>query len=138
MLHTGLPSNCYGDNTAPRGSAPPNLEQLQPTCGVTTTTTNSDNTLLAQVECDSRLAPCPAGANYPPQTGVHLQALPQGLPTMANPCAGVPSNAWCPSGGSSGSSLGNPPAGGHGHAQARSRRAAAAGYLRTGAVRAQA
>ena len=113
VVHAGLPSNCYADNTAPRGSAPPNLEQLQPTCGVTTTTTNSDNTLLAQVECDSRLAPCPAGANYPSQTGVHLAPLPGGLPTMANPCTGVPSNAWCPSGGSTGSSLGVP-AGGRG------------------------
>ncbi len=106
LLHSGLPSNCYGDNTAPRGSAPPNLEQLQPTCGVTSTTTNADNTLVAQVECDSRLAACPAGANYPAQTGVRLKALPEGLPTMADPCAGVPSNAWCPSGGSSGSASG--------------------------------
>ena len=53
---------------------PPNLEQLQPTCGVTSTSTNSDNTLLAQVECDTRLATCPPGATYPPQTGVHLGA----------------------------------------------------------------
>ena len=78
---------------------------------MTTTTTNTDNTLLAQVECDSRLAPCPAGAHYPAQTGVQLAPLPQGLPTMANPCAGVPSNAWCPSGGSAGSSLRSPRAG---------------------------
>ncbi len=113
MLHAGLPSNCYADNTAPRGSAPANLEQLQPTCGVTTTTTNVDATLVTQVECDSRLAPCPAGSRYPPQTGVHLAPLPQDLPTMADPCAGVPPNAWCPSGGSSGSSLG-PATGGQG------------------------
>jgi hypothetical protein len=130
VVHTGLPSNCYADNTAPVGSVPANLEQLQPTCGVPSTATNTDGTLVAQVECDSRLATCPAGANYPPQTGVRLQALPEGLPTMANPCAGVPSNAWCPSGGSSGSSLGNPPAGGHGHAQARAAAGPAAGYQR--------
>jgi hypothetical protein len=136
VLHAGLPSNCYADNTAPRGSAPPNLEQLQPTCGVTTTTTNSDNTLLAQVECDSRLAPCPAGANYPSQTGVHLTPLPGGLPTMADPCAGVPSNAWCPSGGSSGSSLGVPAGGsgpggrGHGGTGRATAPALALGYLR--------
>jgi hypothetical protein len=129
VLHTGLPSNCYGGNTAPRGSAPANLEQLQPTCGVTTTTTNGDNALVAQVECDSRLAPCPAGANYPPQTGVRLQALPTGLPTMANPCAGVPSNPWCPSGGN-GSALGPPlrSHGGGGHHLAGL--TVAAGYLR--------
>ena len=94
---------------AAAGARRPNLEQLQPICGVTTTTTNADNTLLAQVECDSRLAPCPAGANYPAQTGVRLAPLPRGLPTMANPSAGVPSNAWCPSGGSAGSSLPSPP-----------------------------
>jgi hypothetical protein len=111
VLHAGLPSNCYADNTAPRGSAPPNLEQLHPTCGGTTTTTNNDGNLVTQVECDSRLAACPAGAMYPPQTGVHLAPLPLGLPTMADPCAGVPSNAWCPSGGSTASSFGAPTGG---------------------------
>jgi hypothetical protein len=104
VIHTGLPSNCYANNTAPRGSVPANLEQLQPTCGVTTTSTNLEGTLVTQVECDSRLAACPAGSNYPPQTGVTLAPLPQALPTMADPCAGVPSNAWCPS--SSGTSGG--------------------------------
>ena len=88
------------------GSAPPNLEQLQPTCGVTSTSTNSDNTLLAQVECDTRLATCPPGATYPPQTGVHLAPLPADLPTMTNPCSGVPTNAWCSASSSAGSSLG--------------------------------
>ena len=105
LLHAGLPSNCYADNNAPNGSAPPNLEQLQPTCGVTSTSTNSDNTLLAQVECDTRLATCPPGSTYPPQTGVHLAPLPANLPTMADPCSGVPANVWCPTGGSSASSL---------------------------------
>jgi hypothetical protein len=106
VVHAGLPSNCYAENTAPRGSAPANLEQLQPTCGVTTTTTNGDSTLVTQVECDARLFPCPPGSRYPPQTGVHLEPLPKGLPTMADPCAGVPANEWCSSGGSS---LGTPP-----------------------------
>ena len=93
VLHAGLPSNCYADNAAPGGSAPPNLEQLQPTCGVTTTSTNGDNTLVAQVECDSRLAACPAGATYPPQTGVHLAPLPAGCrpwPTRAPACRRTP------------------------------------------------
>jgi hypothetical protein len=115
VLRAGLPSNCYAGNNAPRGSAPANLEQLQPKCGVPSTSTNLDGALLSQVECDSRLATCPAGSNYPAQTGVRLQAPPTGLPTMANPCAGVPSNAWCP-GGSSGSSLG---AAAHRHGAAR-------------------
>ena len=96
---------------------------------MTTTTTNSDNTLLAQVECDTRLAACPAGANYPPQTGVHLEPMPQGLPTMANPCAGVPSNAWC---SSSGSSARPRPGRRHG-ALRRPQLAVAAAYRRAGA-----
>ena len=111
VLHTGLPSNCFTDNTAPGGSAPANLEQLQPVCGVTTTTTNGDSTLVGQVECDARLLPCPPDAKYPSQTGVRLAPLPRGLTTMSNPCAGVPSNAWCASSNSSGSSLGTPKGG---------------------------
>jgi hypothetical protein len=106
VLHSGLPSNCYVGNTAPNGSSPVNLEQLQPTCGVMTTATNTDNELVAQVECDARLAACPPGATYPPQTGVVLEPVPQNLPTMANPCAGVPANAWCSSGRPVGSALG--------------------------------
>jgi hypothetical protein len=98
VLHSGLPSNCYADNTAPLGSAPANLAQLQPKCGVKSSAANLDDTLVTQVECDTRLAPCPAGANYPPQTGVQLERFPEGLPTMADPCAGVPANAWCTSG----------------------------------------
>ena len=65
VLHSGLPSNCFTDNTAPGGSAPANLEQLQPVCGVTTTTTNGDSTLVGQVECDARLLPCPPDSKYP-------------------------------------------------------------------------
>jgi hypothetical protein len=113
VINGGLPSNCYADNTAPIGSAPANLEQLQPKCGVKATATNLDDTLVTQVECDSRLAPCPAGANYPAQTGVRLEPFPRGLPTMPNPCAGVPTNSWCSSGRPVGSSLGGPAHPGH-------------------------
>ena len=143
VLHSG-PAVATATPTTPRprGSAPPNLEQLQPTCGVTTTTTNTDGTLVAQVECDSRLAACPAGANYPPQTGVHLAPLPHGLPTMADPCAGVPANAWCPSGGSTGSSLGRPggsdapqPASGRPRRRPSPRATAAGGVDRSGLSR---
>ncbi len=104
VLHAGLPSNCYADNAAPAGSSPANLEQLQPTCGAPSTATNLDNELVAQVECDSGLATCPAGASYPAKTAVKLAPIPSGLPTMPNPCAGVPSNPWCSSGRPIGSS----------------------------------
>jgi hypothetical protein len=104
VVNSGLPSNCYAANDAPKGSAPPNLEQLQPTCGAPSTATNLDNALVTQVECDSGLGSCPAGTHYPAKAGVHLEPLPHGLPTMSDPCAGVPSNAWC----TAGSSLGGP------------------------------
>ncbi len=65
VLHTGLPSNCYADNTAPGGSVPANLEQLQPTCGVPTTATNTDNTLVG-----------PGGVRLPPRPLPRRRELP--------------------------------------------------------------
>lgn len=98
-LFGGEPQNCFRGNTAPDGSAPGNLEKTQATCGVTTKAGNTGGKLFPQVLCDTGLAPCPPGANYPRPNGtVHLKALPIGLPTMPNPCAGVPANPWCPGG----------------------------------------
>jgi hypothetical protein len=93
-LDAGQPSNCFVGNHAPNGSAPPNLEQTQPKCGVTTTAANTGGDLLAQVLCDTGFGGCPAGAKYPQQTGVVMHPLPK-LASMPNPCQGVPSNAWC-------------------------------------------
>ncbi len=107
-LGTGEPRNCFSGNAAPNGSAPANLEQVQPTCdGTLTTAANSGGALLGQVLCDTGFGSCPAGANYPKiQTAVTMRPLPTSLPTMSNPCAGVPANPWCPSGSSGGSALG--------------------------------
>jgi hypothetical protein len=113
VLHAGLPSNCYAANNAPLGAAPPYLEILQPTCGVPSTTTNLDGALVTQVECDTGLASCPAGARYPAKSAVQLEPLPRGLPTMADPCAGVPSNAWCASGSALGTTARHRWNGGH-------------------------
>jgi hypothetical protein len=98
LLNDGIPSNCFAGNNAPSGSAPANLEQLQPTCGLVTATTNSDSALLSQVLCDTGFGSCPAGAMYPKVTGVTLAPLPKDLPTMPDPCRGVPANAWCAKG----------------------------------------
>jgi hypothetical protein len=97
-LNGGQPSNCYVGNVAPDGSTPANLEQLQPVCGRTTAAGNTGGPLLAQVLCDAGNAACPANAVYPPTTGVVMHPLPKGLPTMPDPCAGVPSNPWCSNG----------------------------------------
>jgi hypothetical protein len=94
----GQPQNCYIGNAAPNGTAPPNLEQLQPTCGKITTAANTGGPLFDQVICDTGFGSCPPGAVYPPFTGVVMHPLPKGLPTMPNPCAGVPANAWCSGG----------------------------------------
>jgi hypothetical protein len=127
VLHSGLPSNCYVDNHGPQGSSPPYLELLQPTCGVPSKSTPLQGALLTEVECDTGFAPCPAGSQYPPKKGVHLEPMPHGLPTMADPCVGVPSNAWCTSGSSVGSTT---PHGSHGGPPSGARVAAAVAYQR--------
>ncbi len=96
-LDAGIPSNCYKGNVAPLGSAPAGLEQSQPVCGVKTKAGNTGGPLLEQVLCDTGFGTCPAGAHYPPTTGVQLERFPQGLPTMPDPCRGVPANPWCKS-----------------------------------------
>ena len=100
-LYGGEPQNCFGGNTAPAGSAPPGLETLQPlaTCGKASSAADNGGTLLGQVLCDTGFGTCPAGASYPQRATVVMHSLPQ-LPSMANPCKGVPANAWCPAKGS--------------------------------------
>ena len=98
ILNSGQPSNCYSGNTAPNGTSPANLEQLYPTCGVTTTAPNTGGPLLAQVLCDFGSTPCGADMVYPKSTGVVMHPLPKGLPSMSDPCSGVPDSAWCSGG----------------------------------------
>ncbi len=92
--------NCFAGNTAPAGSAPTGLEQSQPTCDGTAAVTNTGGPLLAQVLCDTGVSAssCPAGSHYPQATAVTMHPLPGDLPSMPNPCRGVPDNAWCPNG----------------------------------------
>jgi hypothetical protein len=102
VLNGGQPQNCFAGNKAPQGSSPTDLEQTQPTCNgkpqVATASTDAD--LLAQTLCDTGFGSCPAGSNYPQFGAVDMHPLPptSALPSMPNPCAGVPSNSWCPSG----------------------------------------
>jgi len=92
------PQNCYVANTAPDGVVPSNLATLTK-CGGITKAAVIPGDLVNQVLCDTGYGACPAGANYPKPTGVILKPLPTKLlPTMPNPCVGVPSNAWCLSG----------------------------------------
>ncbi len=57
---------------------------------------------LDEVLCDSQVKDppfgCQPGDHYPRRTKVVMHPLPPAskLPTMPNPCAGVPANPWCP------------------------------------------
>lgn len=105
LEHLGAPGNCFANNTEIGGGAartwPLLLQTLQSSCSnplgypdpVSTTV------LLAQVACATQaFFSCPSSvvAHYPRQTHVVMAPLPA-QPTMPNPCAGVPSNPWCPS-----------------------------------------
>ncbi|MDX6286081.1 MAG: hypothetical protein QOG53_1566 [Frankiales bacterium] len=59
---------------------------------------NPEPALLGELLCATQLvADCPTapGATYPRTTGVSLH-MPAAQTTMPNPCAGVPTNPWCP------------------------------------------
>jgi hypothetical protein len=93
----GEAQNCYSGNTYPDGSAPSNLEVIQPACGPVSAAGNMGGALLNEVLCDAGLGPCAPTDHYPQPTGVVMHPLPS-LPSMPNPCAGVPANPWCPGG----------------------------------------
>jgi hypothetical protein len=111
------PVNCFSGNTewdstftnqlgqatnANVADSHPN--QTPSTCGTRTPKagllgSNTDVTMLLQVECDAGVlsgAGC-ASAVYPQPTAVVMHPLPS-LPSMPNPCVNVPANRWCPGG----------------------------------------
>ncbi len=96
----GHPINCYGQNADTSGtltSSPSNLEQTNGTCGQTATAPDPNSTFISQVNCDAQFFGnvCPPGANYPRRSAVVMHPVPQGLPTMPDPCSGVAANPWC-------------------------------------------
>jgi len=98
VIDAGQPRNCFAGNTAPDGSAPAGLEQSQPTCGGVPGVADVGGPLLGQVLCDTGFGTCPAGSSYPQLTTIVMHPLPATLPSMPDPCAGAPKNAWCPGG----------------------------------------
>jgi hypothetical protein len=95
VLYAGEPVNCFSGNHAPNGSAPPNLESKYPTCGPVSTSPTNIGQLLSEVACDNGLLPCTAHEHYPRPSKVVMHPLPASLPTMPDPCSGVPTNPWC-------------------------------------------
>jgi hypothetical protein len=107
-FEAGHPTNCFRGNTEIGGGPvrPASAVALQvkfPTCsGELVPAGASDPRALAEGTCDSQLElipnqppTCPTGP-YPRRTRVIMHSLPRHLPTMPNPCAGVPVNPWCP------------------------------------------
>jgi hypothetical protein len=103
-LTGGNPTNCYSGNTDPAGvtTSPSGLEQSHPSCDSSSAPANVNPPLFTELLCGNAGAligvhiACPGGHPYPTRTHVDLRPLPAGLPTMPNPCAGVPANPWCP------------------------------------------
>ena len=105
----GHPINCYRGNTDTSGkvtSSPSNLQSTNSTCGRTALLPDANPVFTNEIACDSQFfasllpngsQPCLPTDHYPRRAAVIMHPLPAAseLPTMPNPCAGVPSNAWC-------------------------------------------
>jgi hypothetical protein len=98
------PSDCFRGNTDPKGLSPDSkkLETEYPTCTKNNVPPNFNGPFLNEVLCDSQVSlpplGCQPGDHYPRRTKVVMHPLPptKKLKTMPNPCAGVPTNPWCP------------------------------------------
>src|SRR5215469_10914167 len=101
-LASYTPRNCFFRNVdrgSPLTSAPADIESAsvdgQP-CG--RPGTGNDGALVSQLICATGVLPCSLPLNqaiYPRQVRTVMLPLPA-LPSMPKPCAGVPSNAFCP------------------------------------------
>jgi hypothetical protein len=96
--------NCWHGNVGPNGSTPTStpasIQSTHGKCGEANQGEPATSVLAAEATCDSQLvATCPEapGEKYPRSSEVTMLPLPA-QPTMANPCKGVPANAWCSGG----------------------------------------
>ncbi len=94
------PGNCFHDNTNKVGAvttAPTDLQTAAGTCGQANAGAGLTSDLTLQVICATEaFGACPStpGKSYPRRTKLVLPALTPQV-SMPDPCAGVPSNAWC-------------------------------------------
>jgi hypothetical protein len=103
----GHPINCYRGNVDTSGTlttSPPGLQSSNSDCGRTALIPDLNPVFTNEVACDSQFfavpgesQPCSPTDHYPRRTAVIMHPLPAAsdLPTMPNPCAGVPANPWC-------------------------------------------
>ncbi|HVU72935.1 MAG TPA: hypothetical protein VHE83_08230 [Mycobacteriales bacterium] len=144
----GAGASCYSGNTDAAGlsTTPKLLASVQTDCSnpavFPAVYAPQDFTLLAaEAGCASTaVISCPSGlpaVSYPQTTTVHLMAIPHDLPTMPNPCAGVPDNPWCEQDETSAPAAGSTATKGSTHATAPSGSLAATGerpWLREAAL----
>jgi hypothetical protein len=97
------PGNCFSKDHVPDGTDPAMIESnplFAPSKGMCTKPNLGDFPVVgAQAVCATQLiAPCPGapGAKYPRSKKRFRLPKPPHLPSMPNPCAGVPRNPWCP------------------------------------------
>jgi hypothetical protein len=104
------PTDCLSGNTDTGGTfttTPSNAQSTYPTCnGQTVPVDPTTAKFTTEVLCDSQISlaagtqpPCSPTDHYPRAQGSPpMPSLPNAgkLPSMPNPCAGVPHNPWCP------------------------------------------
>lgn len=100
-LSSYTPRNCFYGNLDVSGtltSAPADIQAAtvdgRP---CTLAGTGNDMALQVQMICNTGFEPCPlppGKARYPKQTRIVVLPLPR-LPSMPDPCEGVPRNAFC-------------------------------------------
>jgi hypothetical protein len=98
------PSDCFRGNTDASGNLSPDAQKLQlqyPTCTTSNVPPNLNIPFLNEILCDTQVTltgfGCLPTDHYPRATRVQMHPLPAPgkLPTMPNPCQGVPRNPWC-------------------------------------------
>jgi hypothetical protein len=103
-LLAGKATDCYVGNHGPnKRQLTPDasaLQQLHPKCdGSPAPVAINPSSFLVQIQCDTGVnatgSTCPAGTHYPKLSTPVMRPLPKHLPTMPNPCSGVPANRWC-------------------------------------------
>jgi hypothetical protein len=101
ITETPAATNCYHGNVDAGGiltTSPSGLQQSKPVCDGHNVQPDPNPLFTNQILCDTELlsTPCTPGSTYPRRDRVVMHPLPRNLATMRNPCAGVPSNPWCP------------------------------------------
>ena len=100
LPNSATPRNCFYGNRDASGRVTSEPKSIQTAavdgkpCGKQGTSV--DGALVGQLTCAAEFGPCPPGAHYPKQTKISILPLPV-LPSMPNPCAGVPANPFCSS-----------------------------------------